>query len=332
MRDCRKEVCSVAPAGLAILSLLFSLPLNAQTNRDAGQLMREIEKTPGVQSRPSAPLVPVQPQDDEAPLPREEGETVFVKGFRVMAESFPESELVELLADFVDKDLGLAELQEATRRISEFYRSKDILAHAYLPPQTVRDGIIEIVVVEGRLGKIRIDESQQARINPDLAVGSVLARLGGASVHPSEIDEAVAVLSEVPGISASSAMTAGANPNETDALLILQDAPILSGGFTLDNARSPTTGQSRQMITMASSGALGQGERLSILGLNSFGSKYGKVALRAPLGYSGLSAEINATRLDTSMAFVAIKAAREFSQQDHGTRECGSSYPLLPLV
>ncbi|MEI6412900.1 MAG: POTRA domain-containing protein, partial [Pseudomonadota bacterium] len=104
-----------------------------------------------------------------------------------------EKALQALIKDYAGRALTLNELQEAARKISDYYRQHDYLAHAYLPPQTVRDGVVEIIVVEGRLGQVRVDPASPTRMNQPLVTGIIERRVPpGQPLRPAALDEAVA--------------------------------------------------------------------------------------------------------------------------------------------
>jgi hemolysin activation/secretion protein len=70
---------------------------------------------------------------------------------------FPEDQIQALLASGKGQELTLAEIEGLAARITALYRERGyILARAYVPAQDVRDGTIQIAVVEGRVGKVDI--------------------------------------------------------------------------------------------------------------------------------------------------------------------------------
>ena len=80
--------------------------------------------------------------------------------------------LQALLADAVGKDLDLAGLQALAERITVHYRAQGYaVARAWLPAQEVRDGEVEIAVVEGRLDRLAVN------VTGGLPAGEVRARL-----------------------------------------------------------------------------------------------------------------------------------------------------------
>ena len=81
---------------------------------------------------------------------------VLVKAFKITGASVIDgAELESLVAPHVGRDMGLAELEEIAGLVTaEFGDRGYTLARAYIPAQDIKDGIVEIVVVEGKVGEI----------------------------------------------------------------------------------------------------------------------------------------------------------------------------------
>ena len=86
--------------------------------------------------------------------------TVFVKRFVFRGNSKIQSkELLAVLSNYVNKDLNFSELQLAVSLISKEYRSRGFWAMAYLPEQELKNGMITINILEGKIGKLKFIEA-----------------------------------------------------------------------------------------------------------------------------------------------------------------------------
>ena len=307
MNLCNRCIWWITLAGL-VLTLTAAVAAGPNPSDIGGSLLRDIEHSTGKQALAPAPLLPAEKPPAEAPLPQQAGQTVLVSSFHIKATRFPEEELRSVIQAYVGRALTLSELQEAARKLGEYYRQHDYLAHAYLPPQTVRNGVVEIVVVEGRLGQVKVDPSSTTRLNHDFATDLVRFRAGIDSadqwLHPSELDEAVMILSEVPGVHATSTLAPGATESESTALLKVGDGPLLNGSVTFDRAGSHSTGADRALASASVDDPFGRGEQFSAMGLKTAGSTYGRLAAVRPVGVSGLTVGINGTSLEYNVGGV----------------------------
>jgi hemolysin activation/secretion protein len=271
-------------------------PALAQKAPDAGSILRDFR---GTTPAPPAPVLPPAQPTPPAPVPEEGGGHVLVKGFHVVATQFPEATLQALLKDYVGRELTLSDLREAAFRISEYYRQHDLLARAIVPRQTIRDGIVEIDVLEGKLGAVTVDPTSQTRLDPEVATGLVTGRAAsGELLHPSQLQEGVAVLNEVPGVKATATIRPGAEPAQTDADLKIEDTPLVVGSLQADNEGANFIGARRAIGNLAINDPFGRGEQLSALALKSSGSTYGRAAAQMPVGTSGLALGVNTSYLD----------------------------------
>lgn len=267
----------------------------AQTAPNAGSLLREYEKSVPTAPPPSS-TPSTAPTDNNAP--EKTGGHVLVKGFSIEAHQFPEQELQNVVTEYVGQELTLAELQQAARKISAYYLDRGFMARAYLPPQTIKDGIVKIIVQEGKLGQIKIDPSSTSRFSNDDAQSIIEDRVAeGQILRPDDLHEGVAVLNEVPGVVAAATLQPGEHKDETDALVKLSDAPIVNGAFRVDNEGIRSVGSTRGIASGFVNDALGLGEQFSAAFLKSWGSDYSRLGVTLPAGYSGLRYGLNASMM-----------------------------------
>ncbi len=84
---------------------------------------------------------------------------VVVKGFLLTGNTLiSTSDLQALLSGYLDHSCDLQKLREAANRVSEeYHRQGHTFAKAYILPQHIEDGRVNITIVEGRIGKIVIE-------------------------------------------------------------------------------------------------------------------------------------------------------------------------------
>lgn len=77
------------------------------------------------------------------------------------SEILSAEELEAVAAEFRGRELALSDLQKLAARVNELYRRKGVVtAQAVVPPQDVTGGVVLIRLVEGRLGKVRIQGNE----------------------------------------------------------------------------------------------------------------------------------------------------------------------------
>jgi len=169
-----------------------------------------------------------------------------------------------------------------------------------VPAQDVVSGIVTIKVVEARLGEVRIDGAGlPLRFDRARITGTLTARQQpGQPLRLDDLERAVALLNDTPGLRASAVLAAGRLPGETDLVLKPVDQPLWSGNVQLDNQSARATGRNRLSANYALDDPSGSGDQL-LFGGHSTGAGNEFIALgySLPLGHDGWRAGVNASAL-----------------------------------
>ncbi|MDG5496928.1 ShlB/FhaC/HecB family hemolysin secretion/activation protein [Niveispirillum sp. BGYR6] len=274
----RKKKVAVAVAAL----LMSGVGVNAM-GQDAGQILRDVERNipkppPPTPSVPN--LAPALPDDDFL----KEGQTVRVTGFKIEASLIAEKELQAELASYVGRDCTLGDLKEAAARISRYYAKRDLLARAVLPRQTLEGGIVTIQVLEARMGRVKIDPTSKARLNPAQAEAFIHAQNPqGDAVRPGAIATGVSNLGIIPGLQAIGILDAGEQEGTTDVILKIQEPAMFSSTLVVDNNSAAEIGRLRGLAIATLTDASGYGEQASLIGQATKSSRYGQLVAGAPV-------------------------------------------------
>jgi hemolysin activation/secretion protein len=291
-----------APPRSAVLALsaglLAALGAQAQTSSgpSAGDLLRDAERAT---ARPPAAALPAAAAP--APGPSGSGTTVQVGRFDVQgARSIDAATLQAALQPWVGQRHDLAALARAADAVAELYRARGLLARAWLPEQSIRDGVVRIQVVEGRLAALRIERRDAPRaVSDDQARRMLLARQReGELLQVDAMQRAVALLNELPGQRAASLLEPGDAEGETRLVLALTDAPLVSGTISADNTGARSTGTARLVAGLALNGPLARGDQWTASAALSEGSRYLRLGGSLPVGSDGWRAGVQASGLD----------------------------------
>jgi hemolysin activation/secretion protein len=283
--------------GLLAAALVVAGHAQAQPAPSAGTILNGVERTTPPTAAPPAPTTALRPEPAPDSFLRQ-GQTAHVTRFQILASRFPERDLQALVSAYVGRDCTLGDLQEASARITHYYRRRGYLARAYLPQQTAVDGVITIVVVEARLGRVTIDPASKARLDGDVARGIVLAQQpAGAAIRFSALERGLANIAALPALTAVGALEPGDSEGLTDLRLKLVEAPVVSGVAIVDNDAERSLGTWRALGVVSVNDLLGRGEQATITAMKSSGSLYGRLELGAPLGASGLRAGVDLSGL-----------------------------------
>ena len=105
---------------------------------------------------------------DKEVLPNNEEKIlkVLVKNFILEGNKrYNDETLKNLIKENINKELDYDALLNVTTLISNYYRSKGFLATSYLPPQDIKNGIVQIKITEAELGKITFNVEKSQKLN-----------------------------------------------------------------------------------------------------------------------------------------------------------------------
>jgi hemolysin activation/secretion protein len=291
----------------ACSAVAYVASATAQVPPDAGRIQEQL-RVPEPPRKPVAPQIRIQPPTAEV---KADTPPFFVASFRVRgATVFSEEELLRMLGA-PSRAMTLQEVQALVERLTNLYRQHGyIVARALIPPQDVRDGIVEVRVVEGRYERIDISNASE------ISEARIRASLGGvredAVVHGPTLERAVLLLSELAGIQPKATLEPGAQAGYTN--LLLEIAPTRATEFdaALDNGGSRFTGRYRLSAGAVLNSPLKIGDRASVRVITS-GDRLLSLRLgyETPLGSSGLrgNAYASETRYELGEEFTALDAS-----------------------
>src|SRR4051812_6219350 len=223
------------------LSFAFVSVAAAQTPPPLERGPAERAPLPGFRTEP-APRFELPPLPS-APQPRLSAPIrIFVSRFEVTgATAFPRAELEALVAPFVGRTVGNEELEEARLAITRHYIAAGYVnSGSVIPDQEVRDGVVQIRVLEGRLSEILVGGKHGFR--PGF-VEKRPALAAGPPLDVNRLQEQMQLLLQNPQIERINAELApGTRPGEAVLRADVTEAERGTYGFAVANNRSPAIG------------------------------------------------------------------------------------------
>ncbi len=298
----------------------------AQPVPDAGTTLRQLEPPVLTLPRKPPPAVdvekPARPALETAPAAR-----FTLKAFRITgATVFAEAELQPLVQEYTGREVGFQELGEAAGRITRFYSQRGYsLATAYLPVQDIKDGVVEIAVIEGRMGSVQLLNRSHVR---DAVVVSYLEKLQGRIVEDASLERKLMLVYDLPGVTPNKAvLSPGQAIGETDLRVELDPGRRIAGTVELDNYGGRFTGATRLSGSLDIFSPARLGDLLSIRAIKGDpGLEYGRIAYQIPIPGDGLQvgAAYSHVRYRLGKNFAALGA--------NGEADSASAFAMYPLV
>ncbi|VWX58595.1 putative activation/secretion signal peptide protein [Burkholderiales bacterium 8X] len=237
-----------------------------------------------------------------APVPAASAASFRLEDLRLNgAQALGDEELKSTTQPYLGRNVTLADLEALARDITARYRARGyFLAQAVVPVQTVRGGVVEISIVEGRLGKLDVLVAADAPISEQRVRGFLAGVPTGEALHAHSYERAMLLLSDQPGIRVSSGLQEGTVPGTTDLTVEVTPADK-RWSFTAeaDNHGTAESGRYRVGGTVRWLSPFGIGDNLDarVLVSNDNGLTFGRLSYEAPIGTSGLRGGIGIGRI-----------------------------------
>jgi hemolysin activation/secretion protein len=267
---------------LSLLALLTASPALAQQQPppQSGQVEKSLEKKPDPKEDPQKP----RPRIDVTPraeMTSEDDTKVRIKVERLTvtgARSFAETDLLDVArapGGVVGREMTLAELKQAANRITQHYRTEGYgLAWAYVPVQEVKNGVVELAVVEGRVDKILV--SGNAYYDSEFIIEHVERLQKQNTLSLDSLERGLMVLNSYPGMNVRATLRQGDKVGTTDLYLTVEDRVPVGFSLDFDNFGPRTTGENRLGATLTAFNLLDLGHWVSLRGVTSVDKSRGE--------------------------------------------------------
>jgi hemolysin activation/secretion protein len=257
---------------------------------------------------------------------------VTVKDFRFSGNTvFTSAELRELVREFIGKTLDFNGLNDAASRVQRHYRERGyFLAVAYLPQQEIREGIVEIAVLEGRLGQINLQVDPKTKLRESFARGILAAHLKpGDLITENSLERPLLLLRDLPDMEVTSEL----GPSKTQlgaadlTVKLSESGKKFSGYVDADNWGNRFSGEYRLGINLNYGDLTGYGDLLSFRGfVTDENMHFGRLSYVVPLGHYGTRIGVSATAFD-------YRLGKDFAPLGaNGNGQVYTVYALHPLL
>lgn len=316
------------------LSLLSATFLLAATPNipTSGDILRQVE--PPKIPKKETPLVEIGGVQKYAPMMQDDksGKTIFVKSFKIKgAIHMSQNQLQALLSSYANKDLTFKQLQEAASVVTKAYRENGyFVARAYIPAQDMKEGIVEIAIIEGEYGKFILDNKSRVK---DYIVQAMLddAKNRDNVVSTSTLERSMLIINDTPGAKVVAAdVMPGEAVGTSDFAIKTEASPLYDGYLLGDNYGSKYTGNNRVMAGVNLNSLAGIGDKLSLTGLITNGSDLmnGRVAYSVPLMANGLRGEVGYSKTKYQLVNLVNTPDNSFDGTSSAI-DATLSYPIM---
>lgn len=164
-----------------------------------------------------------------------------------------------------NRGVTLGQIETVADRITRFYRERGfILAKAYIPRQEVRDGIVTLTLLLGKLGEVEVHDNALYR---DDEILNVFADALTLPVTAQAVEENLYLLNDFPGLAVTGFFEPGSQVGDTRLNLNVRNESNREVSLRVDNHGSELTGEYRFYGQVLFNNLAGNADQLQLAGL-----------------------------------------------------------------
>ena len=239
----------------------FPQPPASQTAGGLIQQERELERKKKLEEKITKPKPSPKETLPEEIIPEEAGPKILIKEIRVEGATLIPQEVIEkITSEYENKELSLKDMQKVADLITDEYRKKGyVTSRAYIPPQTIRNNILIIRVVEGELGRLEIKGNRYFKTS---LLEKKISLKKGEPFDYFLLQKSLTYINEHPDRTVKAVLKPGEEPGTTDIILEVKDNFPFHLGFEFDNYGSRYIEKDRYSFTVEHNNLLGWDDKL----------------------------------------------------------------------
>ncbi len=321
---------------IAAISLLFILSFafadSSYAQNKSGAVLNELQQKNTVPRQTKPQSAPVIKNEISTAPSTAQTKKILIKKIHVIGVTILKKQTIKsIILPYEGKKLSIAGISRIAEKITAKYRKEGyIIAYAYVPVQDIKDGMLTIKVIEGKVGNITVSGNKHYSAN---FIKKYLEKVKSTpSLKEQTLERALLLLNDNLALKVKASIKAGKKPETADIAAYVKDSYPLSFGLSYDNFGSKSTSKNRATVWLNKGSLITDGDLVSLRGttgldrLNLNRLAYGRVEYSLPIGYSG-------TRIGAYYTNAVYKAGEQFAVLNiHGKSNIAGIYLTYPLI
>lgn len=176
-------------------------------------------------------------------------------------ETISTEELQGVVRGWTGKKVSFDDLKKIVSQLKTYYRDKRfVAAYIYLPPQKIKNGTLEVRVVEGRLGNIKIEDNKWFS---EKTIRHYLSLKQGEVIRFQDLNASLTDLNKNPDMKARAVLAPGEEPKTTDIVFKIKDKFPIHLNSEVNNLGTDSTGNTRYGVGITDNNVTGNMDQIS---------------------------------------------------------------------
>lgn len=209
------------------------------------------------------------------------------------SEVLKQEEIDSVTAPYIGKAISVKDLYKIIDDINGIYKKKEYMTcRAFLPPQTIYEGIVHINLVEGRTGNVTVEGNKSTSTG---YITSWFPLKEGEIANTGKLNRSLQRFNGTNDVALRIKMQAGKKEGTTDYVLYAFEPKLHNFTLYTDNNGYETSGRFRYGFFYNWRSVTGRRDSLRLSYLRSSGSNAYNLGYTTPLGTSGLKLDLDYT-------------------------------------
>ena len=235
--------------------------------------LEELQDLPGKATQPQAPASPAQTRCFAI-------QDIELKG----ADSLSGADRTRLLKPYIGQCLGVSQLNELLKVITDYYIAKGrVTSRAYLPQQDLSSGHLQVLVVEGKLEGLK---GAQGSSVTDRELAMAFPGKVGEALNLREVEQLVDQLSRLPSKQAQMELTPGSQIGGSEVVVKNTPQKPWRASLSRNNDGQKSTGEQQWGAGLEWDSPLGLADQLILRGGHDAISDHQKTSKNSMLYYN----------------------------------------------
>jgi len=192
-----------------------------------------------------------------------EAQSFFIREIKITGNTvIPTEQLKVIAATYENKTITLQDLTELTNRLTLLYKQQGyVTSRAYVPAQRLENEILEIKILEGKLGDIDVEGNRYFK---EAQIRKQLEMKQGEVVNINQLEKDLNQLNSHPDRKTKAVLLPGDRPETVDFKVNVKDRFPLHANFSMNNAGTEATGVMRFEPRLTHTNLLGFDDTLNL--------------------------------------------------------------------
>ena len=291
-------------AGFILLTASPMALAQVPSSADVGVISRDLEAKP----EPMAQMGDIiRFSDKDAARDNLSDEKIFTLNQVSLDGStvYSQTEINKFLKNYIGKPTSFRDLHDINTALTRKYREDGyIFSRTELSPQKIKDGVVNITVLEGRISNVIVTGNYDDRTGLVKTLANKIKSSGPANTQT--LERYLLLINDIPGITAKSVLQPSESQGAGDVIIeVTQDK--IEGSINLDNRGSGYLGRVRATVLGAYNSLFTVDDRTTVRGILSADReelKYGDISHERQIGTEGL-------RIKARLAKTATEPGKE---------------------